>query len=118
MEYYEQNLANTLPLDARDEVFRERARMGKYTQRSALERQSRSETMDYVWLSPLDKCFVKLILFFHVICQMFILYWKANSAKAGTHLLNGSLNGKVARTLAISSQNAQCIFQLSPALVI
>ena len=69
MEYNEQNLANTLPLDARDEVFRERARIGKYTQRSALERQSRSETMDYVWISSLDLCFAKLILSFNVICQ-------------------------------------------------
>ena len=34
-----------------------------------LERQSRSETMEYVWVSPLDHYFAKLILSFHVICQ-------------------------------------------------
>ena len=62
-----------------------------------LERQSRSETMEYVWVSPLDHCFAKLILSFHVICQtqywMYILCWQASSAKTGNLLLNGSLNG-------------------------
>ena len=72
-----------------------RARRWVRTRR--LERQSRSETMEYVWVSPLDHCCAKLILSFHVICQtqywMYILCWQASSAKTGNLLLNGSLNG-------------------------